>query len=112
MAPLAADALDLARHGFGVVHGQDREWDEPAGMFTGQLVDLPVVVRGDHDVGEVAVDGGARQRHPVEAGERGETHRRQDTVGVHIADAQVGVVGGRSHLGESGRVEVPLLVRP
>ena len=111
VAPLGGDRSISAAMASGH-RWDDAQRDEPTPMVTGQLVDLPVVVGGDDDVGEVAVDGGARQRHPVEAGERRETHRRQHPVGVHVPHPQIHVVRSRAHLGEPHRVEIPLLVRP
>ena len=81
------------------------------GYARAPLVDVPVVVGLEHDQRQLLV-AGLGERAGVEAGHRGEAHRREHAVDVHVAHALVHVEAAGPQLGERARVEAPLLARP
>ena len=110
-AALARQAPDLLGHALGVPHREDAQRDEASGVGRAPLVHVPVVVGLEHHVGEVVVRGFVEETG-VEAGEGREAHGGQDPVAVHVANPLVDVVGAGPHLGQAGRLEPPLLLRP
>lgn len=109
-AALGRDAADLGAHPLGRPGRQDGDRDEPVGIRTRPLVDVPVVVGRHHHQGDVFA--GHVEVPRGEPGERREAHRGQDAVAVHVANPLVHVVHARTHLGEPGGVPAPLLGRP
>ena len=56
VATLLGDAVDLVRHPLRTEHeARQREWDEAPGVRAAPLVDVPVVVRAEHDLDELGV---------------------------------------------------------
>ncbi len=110
-SPLPGDSSELCDRRVHVPDRQDGLGDEPPRVGTAPVVDVPVVVGLQHDEGQVFVLR-LLERATAEAGHAGETHGRQHSVPVHVTYPLVDVVGAGTHLGMSGRVESPLLLRP
>ena len=109
--PLADTRRISATIASGIPRGRERQGDEATRVRGAPLVDVPVVVRLEHEQREVFVVGTA-ERARAEAGERREAHRGEDAVAVHVADALVHVVRAGTHLGEARGVHPPVFLGP
>ena len=94
VAALGRGAAHLGGGELGVPQHRERHRDEPVGVRTAPLVDVPVVVRLHHREGEVLV--GRRREQPAgEARERREVERAEHAARVHVLHPLVDVPAAR-----------------
>ena len=110
VAPLPSEPTDLARRLLHVEERQDAAGYEAIGIARAPFVDMPVVVRLDHDF----VHGLIRalvEHLTREAGPIGEVEAGQRSPSGHITYSLVHVVTTRAHFAVTGRVHVVHLWR-
>src|SRR5262249_56777679 len=90
--------------------GEEAAGDEPVGVRTAPLVDVPVVVRLDHHEVDVAVRA-LVQDLAGEAGPVREVQPRELPAGRHVAHPLVDVVAAGAHVLVAVRVDVEHLGR-
>ena len=105
VAPLVGQAPHLLRRLVHVEEGEDPAGDEPVGVGGAPLVDVPVVVRLDHDLVDRPV--GPLVKHLArEAGPVGEVEAGERATGGHVTHPLVDVETTRAHFRVLGRVHV------
>ena len=110
-SPFLGDPPELYQRRVHVPEREDGLRNEPSWIGSAPLIDVPIVVGLQHDEGQILVLS-LLERATAKAGHAGETHGRQHAVPIHVTHPLVDVVGTGTHLGVSGRVESPLLLRP
>src|SRR5271157_238418 len=111
MAALTGHAADLVCHQASIPNRRECEGNEATWMTAAPLVDMPVVVRLQHDEGESLVLM-PRECRAAEAGERREAHGGQNTVRIHVEDPRISVVTSRAELVEARGFHPVLVGRP
>ena len=107
---LVRQALDLLGGLLDVEQRQDAARDEPARVGAAPFVDVPVVVRLDHDQVDVAV-GPLVEHLAGKAGPVRKVQAGQQSAGVHVADPLVDVEAAGAHLVVARGVDVVHLAR-
>ena len=111
VASLGRHPAHLGRHDLGVPDGGDGQRDEAARVGAAPRLDVPVVVGLQHGERQVLVLRPGEEL-PAELDERGEAHRSEHAVHVHVPDPLVDVVAAGPHLGERGGLDAVLLGGP
>jgi len=110
VAPPAGEPTDFVRRFVHVEERQDATRDEPIGITGAPFVDVPVVVRPDHDLVHSRI-WALVQHLTREAGPIGKVETRERASGRHITYSFVHVVTARPHFAVARRVDVEHLWR-
>ena len=105
VAPLGGQAPDLLGRLLHVEEREDAAGDEPVGVGGAPLVDVPVVVRLDHDLVE-ARSGPSLSTWPENPVQLGKLRPASVPAGRHVPHPLVDVEAARAHLRVHRRVDV------
>lgn len=95
---------------YRIPENRNGQRNEPAWVGTSPLVDMPVVVGADHGGGLITI-AVFQEECTGKTDERGEAHRTQHAVDIHVLDTRVDVVDARSHFLPTHGVHAPLGLR-